>query len=184
MRPEQQRALDYVRRKGTEADPESIRQRLVAAFGELEASVDSLDARAARRRPASGGWCVQEIVDHLVESHRRAARQLDALVSGRPPGDAIPASLLSADPLAHDWDDLVATLKKVHADVLGAFAKGDASTSLEWRAPVVFVVKVREDDGSLRPREWIEEADWKAFALGIAVHTREHVDQIRRTLAG
>lgn len=183
MSPEQERAMSYLRRKGTEAEPASVRQRIAAAFDDLESTLDALDGETARRRPATGGWCVQEVVDHLVESHRRAAAQLDALVSGRPPGEAIPAGLLSADPLARGWDDLVAALKRVHRDLLDAFAKGTAATSLETRAPIVMVVKVRED-GSLRPREWIEELDWKAFALGIGIHTREHADQVRRILGG
>lgn len=184
MTPEQERATSYLRRKGTEADPESVRQWIASAFDALESTLDELDAEAVRRRPANGGWCVQEVVDHLVESHRRAAAQLAAVVAGRPAGDAIPAGLLSADPLARDWHGLVAALKRVHADVLDALAAGTAATSLETRAPVVMVVKVREDDGPPRPREWIEELDWKAFALAVGVHTREHADQVRRILGG
>ncbi|HEX9670884.1 MAG TPA: DinB family protein [Thermoanaerobaculia bacterium] len=182
MAPEQERALAYLRRKGTDADPESLRQRIAAAFADFESTLEGLGGEDVRRRPAGGGWCVQEVVDHLVESHRRAAAQLAAIVAGRPACEAVPAGLLSADPLARDWDDLASELKRVHAEVLDAFAKGTAEIGAAPRAPVVMVVKVREGDGPPQPREWIEELDWKAFALGIGVHTREHADQVRRIL--
>ena len=45
------------------------------------------------------------------------------------------------------------------------------------------VVKCADPDGSLRPVHWLERFDWKAFAILLHAHNREHMAQIQRTLA-
>jgi hypothetical protein len=80
LRPEQEAALRYAREKGTEAPVASIRERMARTFAQLEALLAALPEGAVRRRPAPGRWSVQEIVDHLIESHRPAVDQfLDLL---------------------------------------------------------------------------------------------------------
>ena len=46
------------------------------------------------------------------------------------------------------------------------------------------VVKVQEPDGRLVPASWVENFDWKAYAILVRAHTLEHIGQIERTLAG
>jgi hypothetical protein len=183
LRPEQEAALRYIREKGTEAPLASIRQRLAKTFAQLETLLASLPAEAVRIRPAPDRWSVHEIVDHLAESHRPAVDQLRDLLRGeRPPGGPVPASLLSEDPLGHPWPSLVRELSGIHRELLALLAGASDETPLTVQAPVVMVVKVREEDGSLTPVEWTGEFDWKAFAILLRAHTLEHVAQIERTL--
>jgi hypothetical protein len=184
MRPEQLRALDYLRRHGTEAPRVAVRQRLVSAFEGLDALLASLAEQRVRQRPSPASWSVQEVVDHLIESHRPAVGQLADLVAGREPaGGAIPAGLQSAAPLDRSWRELVGELKGVHAAFLAAFDRASDATPTEARAPVVMVVKCARQDGTLEPVHWIESFDWKAYALLIRVHALEHRGQIERALA-
>jgi len=184
MRPEQERALEYIRRKGTEGPLPELRERIAKTLGDLEALLDGIGADEARRKPALDRWCVQEIVDHLVESHRPAVGEIRALLRGeRPIGGPIPASLLSADPMSRSWPDLVRQLKEVHADFLAALATASGDSPGEARAPVVLVIKAQEPDCQVVPVEWIGELDWKAYAATLRVHTLEHQGQIERTLA-
>jgi len=183
LRPEQEAALRYVREKGTEAPLASIRRRMAKTFAQLEALLASLPEAAVRIRPAPDRWCVHEIVDHLNESHRPAVDELRELVRGhRPEGGPIPAGLLSADPLGHPWPALVRELSGVHRELLAILDGASDETPLTVKVPVVMVVKVREEDGSLTPVEWAGDFDWKAFAILLRAHTMEHIAQIERTL--
>ena len=184
VRPEQQRALDYLRRKGTEAPVERLREHVAGTFTELEALLDGVPPALRAVRPGPGRWSVQEVVDHLVESHRPAVEQLRSLVAGeRPAGGPIPASLQSADPLARRWEDLVAELRQVHRDYREVLEQADDATSLAVTAPLLMVVKVAGDDGALTPVTWERELDWKASAQAFRVHTIGHRQQIAATLA-
>lgn len=183
LRPEQEAALRYAREKGTEAPAASVRQRMAKTFAQLEALLAAIPQEAVRIRPAPGRWSVHEIVDHLLESHRPAIDELRELVRGhRPEGGPIPASLLSADPLGRPWPGLVRELSGVHRELLAILDGASDATPLTAKAPVLMVVKVREEDGSLTPVEWVDDFDWKAFAILLRAHTLEHVAQIERTL--
>lgn len=183
LRPEQEAALRYVREKGTEAPLASIRERMTKTFTQIEALLASLPEEAVRIRPAPGRWSVHEIVDHLLESHRPAVDQLRDLLRGeRPPGGPVPASLLSADPLGHSWPNLLRELSGIHRELLALLDSASEETPLTAKAPVVMVVKVREEDGSLTPVEWTADFDWKAFTILLRAHTLEHLAQIERTL--
>jgi hypothetical protein len=183
LRPEQVRALSYIREKGTEAPAAALRQRLAETFAGLEALLDEIPESEVRRRPGPDRWSVQEIVDHLVESHRPAVEHLRALLQGRrPEGGPIPASLLSAAPMARPWPELAGELKKVHADFLAVLESAPGDDPGTVKAPVLMVIKVQEPDGSTVPLTWTEELDWKAQVAVFRVHTLEHRGQIERTL--
>jgi DinB superfamily len=179
MRPEQTRVLDYLRAKGTEVSIPELREHLAATFRKIEALLDAVPPELRGAAPGPGRWSVHEVVDHLVESHRRAVEQLRFLVAGRRPiSTAIPASLQSPAPLERPWDDLFTELRSIHRGFLDLVDGTSDGTSLEVTAPVVMVVKV---DGAV-PLEWEEELDWKAFAQAFRGHTAEHRAQIERTL--
>ena len=187
--PEQIRALAYLKRKGTEAPIELLRRRIADSFGDLETMISSVPTSLRRRSPAPGRWSAQEVVDHLIESHRPAVAQLEALLKGLTPGTgAVPASLQSTDPLSRSWDELVAELKRVHASLISLLEKASDACSLEVRVPVTMVMKVDNPDRPDRPGapqdsvQWEEQLDWKAFAQTLRVHTIEHRSQIERTL--
>lgn len=183
LRPEQEAALRYAREKGTNAPVADIRARTAATFSKIETLLASLPEEVVRVRPAPDRWCVQEIVDHLLESHRPAVDDLRALLRGERPAGPIPASLLSADPLGQPWPGLLRRFGEVLRDLLAVLDTASDDTPLEARAPVVMVVKVREPDGRTVPVQWVEDFDWKAFAILLRAHTLEHIGQIERTLA-
>lgn len=184
LRPEQRRALDYARRRGTEAGVDEVRAKVASAFRNLESLLLSLPETVAKRRPAPARWSVQEVVDHLVESHRPAVEQLRELVSGRSPaGGPIPAGLLSPGAMDRPWSAVVADLQAVHRDFLGELDRTDEATPLTARAAVEMVVRCATPDGALEPVHWVETFDWKAYAILIRAHSLEHLQQAQRALA-
>lgn len=184
LRPEQEAALAYARRRGTEAPVAAIAERLRRTFGELDALLDTVPEALAARSPAPGAWSVHEVVDHLVVSHRRATAQLRELLAGRKPADGpIPAGLQSPTPEATPWSELAEEIERVHQTFLRVVESANDATPLEARAPVVMVVKCVRPDGSLEPVHWVESFDWKAFAILFRMHAHEHLGQIRRVLA-
>lgn len=184
LRPEQIAALEYLRRKGTEASAERLRGQVAAAFSELEALLATVPAALRTVRPGPARWSVQEVVNHLVLSHRPAVEQLRSLVAGtRPLSPAIPASLQSEDGATRAWDDLRSELAAVHRDFKAAADSASDQTSLRITAPVVLVVKAATADGALAPVAWEHECDWKAYVQTFRVHTLEHRKQIQKTLA-
>jgi hypothetical protein len=180
-RPEQVRALAYLKRKGTEAPIELLRRRIADSFADVETMIASVPRSLRRRSPAPGRWSAQEVVDHLIESHRPAVSQLESLLNGlTPETGAVPASLQSTDPLSRNWDELVAELKRIHAALIDLLEKASDSSSLEVRVPVHMVMKA--DDPGGPSVQWEEPLDWKAFAQTLRVHTIGHRSQIERTL--
>lgn len=184
MRPEQLKAREYLHQKGTRLAPSVIRERVSAAFRATEEFLAGVSAANARRRPAPGEWSVQEVVDHLVESHRPGVEELRALLRGqRPRGGPIPASLQSKAPLDQPWAGLVEELKHLHAEILGILADVPDGFTSEARAPAVLVINVKNPDGSEGPLEWVEELDWKAYAVIFRLHELDHLNQAKRALA-
>jgi hypothetical protein len=51
------------------------------------------------------------------------------------------------------------------------------------RAPIVMVVNVADERGALVPVHWIEDLDWKAYAITWRLHVIDHLKQARRALA-
>lgn len=181
-RPEQIKAMEYLRDKGSLLPAAQIRERVGAAFAALEAVIDAVTEPEARRRPIPGEWTIQEVVDHLVETHRPSLHELRELLDNRrPAGGPIPASLQSADPMGRGWTDLVAALKAVHTEVLRTLAAAPDRMT-DARAPLVMVINVREAEGREAPLHWIEELDWKAYAIVFRLHELDHLNQIKKTL--
>lgn len=181
--PEKIRALNYLKRKGSESPIELLRVRIAESFADLEAVIATVPLSLRKQSPGPGRWSAQEIVDHLIESDRPAIGQLEALLKGqKPETPAIPASLQSRDPLLPNWDELVVELARVHACLITLLEHASDSCSLEVRAPVTLVIKVGEPGEKQDSLEWVEELDWKAFAQTLRVHTIEHRSQIERTL--
>ena len=94
LRPEQERALAYARRRGTEAPLADLRRRVAETFAALDARLASIPAAHAHIRPAPAAWSVHEVVDHLIVSHRPAMDLLRTLLAGRElEGGLVPAGL-------------------------------------------------------------------------------------------
>lgn len=180
--PEQQKALDYVRRRGTESTLAEIRRRVAGTYSEVEALAESISFDAARQRPRPDAWSVQEVVDHLIESDRPAVRQLADLLAGVSVEHPIAASLQSPSPLEADWQVLLEGFREVHRQILDLLDKATDDLPLTATAPVQMVVKCATPDGRLEPVSWLERFDWKAFAILLHAHNREHIAQIQRIL--
>ena len=182
LRPEQIKAREYLHAKGTLLTAAQIHERVGAAFAASEAGLDGVSEEEARRRALAGEWTIQEVVDHLIETHRPSLEELrDLLANRRPVGGPVPASLQSADPMARRWADLVGDLKTVHAHILRVLAAAPDRMT-EARAPLVMVMNAQEPDGSERPLHWIEELDWKAYAVIFRLHELDHLNQVKKTL--
>jgi len=182
LKPEQVRALEYVRRKGTEASWAEIRRRLVETLESLDQALDAVSEVEARRKPSPDRWCVQEIVDHLTVSNRPALAQLRSLQAGESVESAIPASLQSDAPMERSWAEALEDLRAVHEELVTLADTLSNDVSQEARAPVVMVVRCETEGGQTEPVEWIETFDWKAYVLLLRVHVLEHIGQIQRTL--
>ena len=181
--PEQEKARDYLRRKGTLLSPQEIYERVRAAFAATEEFLDGVSAAEARQRPSPGEWCVQEIIDHLVESHRPGGEELRCVLSGeRPSGGPIPASIQSPAPLVRPWPERVRELKQLHAEILEILSKVPDDFTTEARAPVVMVISAKQPDGSEGAIHWIEELDWKAYAVVFRLHEIDHLNQAKRAV--
>jgi len=182
MRPEQIKAVEYMRDKGSRLAASRIHERVAAGFAALESFLDGIAEAEARVRAFPGEWSVQEVADHLVETHRPSLEELRDLLAGRrPPGGPIPAGLQSRDPLARPWAELLGELKRLQAEVVDVL--GAAPDRLnDARAPIVMVVNVKEPDGRETPLHWIEDLDWKAYAVIFRLHVLDHLGQARKVL--
>jgi len=179
---EQIRAKEYLDRQGSRRSAAQITERVAAGFAALEEFLEGVGEAAARTRPIEGEWTIQEVVDHLVETHRPSVRELRELLAGqRPTGGPIPAGLQSRDPLARPWPELLGELKTLQAEVVAAL--GAAPDRLnDARAPVVMVINVKAPDGRETPLHWIEELDWKAYAIVFRLHVLDHLNQAKKVL--
>jgi hypothetical protein len=174
LTPEQTRAVEYLRRSGTQAPVADIRRKVAETFRELDELVAGIPEEVVRIRPRQGRWCVQEVVDHLIVSHRPACDELADLLQGKvPEGDPIPAHLQSPDVMEKEWPALVREMSAVHGRFASLVAEAPEDTPLQARAPLIMVI-----DGM----EWIEELDWKAYAIAFRAHAMGHARQIRGIL--
>ena len=182
--PEQIRAIEFLRVKGTQAELPKLRAQLAKAFMTLESLADDVPPAWRAVRPREGAWSVHEVIDHLIVTHTLAASELRELVAGRrPTGKPFAPGLVSDDPFAVSWDALLGQLRQVHRDFLDAANAGQEDTPLDLRTPIVLVVKVPGADGKPTPIAWSHDFDWKAYVQAFRFHTLEHVEQIKRTLA-
>ncbi|OGL02368.1 MAG: hypothetical protein A3I14_13600 [Candidatus Rokubacteria bacterium RIFCSPLOWO2_02_FULL_73_56] len=180
----QAQARDYLRAKGTLVPVPLLRERIAASFTALDAFLAQVDAAEAAQTTIPGEWSVQEIVDHLVETHRPGLDELRCLLAGRrPPGEPIPAGLQSRAPLLRPWPWLLRELRQVHGDILATLEAVAPDHDTEARAPLVMVVNVKAPDGSSVPAHWVEDLDWKAYAIVWRLHVVDHLNQAKKVLA-
>jgi DinB superfamily len=182
LRPEQVKAKEYLDRQGSRRSAVQIRERVAAGFAALEEFLSGVAEPDARSRPIEGEWSIQEVVDHLVETHRPSVAELRELLAGRRPmGGPVPASLQSAGAMSRRWTELFDDLKRLQAEAVEVLASAPDRIT-DARAPVVMVINVKEADGSERPVHWIEELDWKAYAIVFRLHVLDHLGQARKIL--
>jgi hypothetical protein len=178
------KAREYLHTRGTRVGARVVHERVAAAFAALEETLDTVPAAQAGARPLPGEWTVQEVVDHLLETHRPGVDELRCLLAGqRPPGDAIPASLLSKAPALRPWPWLRRELRRVHDDILELLATVPEDLETRARAPLVMVVNAPGADGGIVHVHWVEELDWKAYSITWRLHALDHRNQIQKVLS-
>ena len=180
----QERARTYFKSKEALA-PSEVRDQIVAAFEALAGVLATVPPDRAAHRPLPGEWSVQEVVDHLVETYRPGVDELRCVLAGqRPPGEPIPAALQSKAPLLRPWSWLLDELRRAHRDVVELIAGVPDDFATAARVPLVMVVNVTGAEGSSRPLHWVEEIDWKAYAMASwRLHAIDHMKQARKVLA-
>src|SRR5216117_4139113 len=179
-----ERARECFRTKSSEAPVPVLCERIAEAFRSVEDLMTPLPAAQAACATIPGEWTIHEIVDHLVETHRRGLDELWCLLAGRrPPGEAIPAGLQSKAPLVRPWPWLRGELARVHGEILRTLGAVPSDFATEARAPIVMVVNVADERGKVVTVHWIEELDWKAYSITWRLHVIDHLKQARRVLA-
>lgn len=182
LRPEQVKAKEYLDQQGSRRSAAQLRERVAAAFTAIEEFLDGVSGSEALTRGVPGEWTIQEVVDHLVETHKPSVVELRELLADRRPAHGpIPASLQSPDPMSRPWPDLLDALKRVQAEAVKVLAAAPDRPT-EARAEVVMVINVKRPDGSEEPLHWIEELDWKAYAIIFRLHVLDHLGQARKIL--
>lgn len=180
----QAKAREYFRDKGTLAPAATIRSRVAEAFAALDTFLAPISPATAGQVGIPGEWTIQEVVDHLVETHRPGLDELWCLIAGRrPPGEAIPASLQSKAPLLRPWSWLLADLGRIHGEILRSLAAIPPDLVTDARAPLVMVVNVTDERGTVVPLSWVEELDWRAYAITWRLHVIDHLKQAKKVLA-
>jgi hypothetical protein len=178
------RAREYFRTRGSSAPAAAVRKRIAEAFGALDSFLQPISAATAARAVIPGEWSIQEIVDHLVETHRPGLDELWCLLAGRrPPGEPIAAGLSSKSPLHRPWPWLRAELDRIHGEILRTLAAAPPDFATDARAPIVMVVNVPDEGGTVVPVHWIEDLDWKAYAITWRLHVLDHLKQARKVHA-
>ena len=182
LRPEQVKAKEYLEQQGSRRSAVQIQERVAAAFAALEELLDGVSEKEARTGGLPDEWTIHEVTDHVVETHRPSITELRELLAGRRPSDGpIPAALQSRDPMSRPWPDLLNDLKRVQAEAVEVLAAAPDRPT-DARAPVVMVINVKEPDGREQPLHWIEELDWKAYAIIFRLHVLDHLNQARKVL--
>jgi hypothetical protein len=178
------RAREYLHAKGTLLPAAQVHARVAAAFDALEAFLAEVPPARAACRSIPGEWSVQEVADHVLETHRPGLDELRCLLAGRrPPEPPIPAGLQSRAPLLRPWPWLLAELARVHRDIRETLAAVPEDFASAARAPLVMVINVEAPGRPPRPVEWVEELDWKAYAVVWRLHAIDHLNQARKVLA-
>jgi hypothetical protein len=179
-----ERARAYLKAQGSDVALAVIRAKVGDAFAALEAFLAGVPAALAPKRARPTEWSIQEIADHVLETHRPGLDELRCLLAGEPPpGPPIPAGLRSRAPLHRPWPWLLRELGKVHRDILDTLERVPADFDTAVRAPLVMVVDVKDDAGATVPVEWVEALEWKAYSLVWRLHAIDHLKQARAVVA-
>jgi hypothetical protein len=177
------KAREYFAAQAT-LTPPALRKKVGNALHALEGFFASVDATRVARRAWPTEWSLHEIADHVVETHRPSLDELWCLLAGqRPPGEPVPAGLQSKAPLTRPWPWLLRELASVHGEVLAALDAVPADFTTEARAPLVMVVNVPDESGASVPLHWVEELDWKAYAVVLRLHAADHLNQAKKVAA-
>ena len=174
------RALAYFESKAS-LTPAEVAEQISTAFDSLESVLAEVPVARAAVRARPDEWSAQEVLDHLVETFRPGVDELRCVLAGlRPPGEPIPAALLSKAPTLRPWAWLRDEVTRTRRDVLELVRAVAPDFATAARVPIVMVVNV--PGGT--PLHWIEDLEWKAYPIvSWRLHTIDHLKQIKKGLA-
>ena len=110
LTPEQIKAKEYLDHQGSRRSATQIAERVAAGFVVLEEFLAGVSEADARTRPIEGEWTIQEVVDHLVETHRLSVTELRELLAGRFGPDVVTDDAVAAAGYVREKTSLAATL--------------------------------------------------------------------------
>src|SRR5256712_12152848 len=179
-----EKARECFRTRGTQVPVRVIRERFAGAVRAPDDFLAPLSAEQAARVTVGGEWTIHEIVDHLVETYRPGLDELWCLLAGRrPPGEPIPAGLQSKAPLLRPWPWLLDELRRIHAEVLKTLYAVPPAFKTDAKGPLVMVVNVKDAQEKTTPLTWVEDLDWKSYAIvSWRLHGIDHLNQARKVL--
>ena len=179
---EAMRMVDYLRSRSTALDMKGIRERVRAAADELERVVAAVSSEEARLRPIPNQWTIAEVVDHIAQTQIRAAEELRHLFRGRrPPGPPVYEALRSGAAAWAPWPELVEGLRSANRellDLLGSSPESEASDKARVRT--ILVVTRTLPDGKVGPQIFVEELNWREYAILQRLHLRDHRTQVKK----
>src|SRR4030095_686754 len=157
------------------------------------------ESGAARGGDPGAGWRGIRRARRRPDAHPRRARRATARARAvvgagdrRPPAGNVPAprgrAAVRAGPpararLLRRWSWLLDELRRTHRDVVELIGTVKPDFVTEARVPIVMVVNVSEDDIPPRALHWVEDLDWKAYALvSWRLHAIDHMKQARKVL--
>jgi hypothetical protein len=177
------KAREYLRTRGTLLAAPVVAERVRGALRTLDAFFATVPPDRALASAEPGEWTLNEIADHLVETHRAVLDELRCLLAHRrPPAPPIPAGLQSRAPLLRPWPWLLDELRRVHRDIVTVLEGVPPDFATDARAEVVMVVNAPGDAAHPVTVEWREELDWKAYAIVLRLHALDHVKQAKKVL--
>jgi hypothetical protein len=173
----------------THAPPARL-QRMARAADELAAAIQGKSDAELSRRPDARSWAAKEVVCHLrdieelviVRFHTMLAMDdPKVMVVGAPPADLAQWGIGGDVPLPLDAERWAEERQYLRADTgaaLAAFRRRRA----EVLALLGKLSAAQWNRGSIHPTHGrVTFTDWTA---GIAAHDDNHLDQLRRALAG
>ena len=181
--PERARMVAYLRGRAASLAGDAILARVRAAASELDAALAGVTAQQARWQPPDGGWTIAQVVDHVAQTTIRVADELRHLLAGRrPPAPPVYEGLLSGAAAWVAWEELLDNLGSANREfeaVLASAPRSATAPSTTARARTILVVNRARAGGEVAPELFVEELDWREYALVQRLHVLDHRSQIR-----
>ncbi len=163
---DRERLREYLAAQSAKRSVVEIRERLAEEAERFLAALEGLDDAAAHRRPGADEWSVAEVVDHVTVTLDDVTGVMRALISGLDPRRPMTVGARPAT-AARPLPELVAALRQSQAAVSALLdgARGEPHTDARV------------------PDHEFGAVNWKAYALILRLHYKDHVEQVRRTAA-
>jgi hypothetical protein len=174
------KAREYFKTIGTLSAATVIHERIADAFGALDAFLAPISAATAARAGVAGR--VDDSRDRRPPGRDASPGPRRAVVlAGRTPtarrGDSRGPSVEVAARPAWPW--LRAELDRIHGEILRTIARCRPSFATERARADRHGRQRRWTSRRVVPLHWVEDLDWKAYAIVWRLHVIDHLKQAR-----